>query len=699
MTTLEFVQRSLGDSYNYYQRNDGSVIIRDQQHHFEVCVPANYSGPLNQAIYFPGNDGNYISAPSAGGYDPNRNASTQHFTTQEDFIDAIVSNNPNTVAVVSGFSYNGPKVTELTEELNGIMSTLNLNVQRTTVTGFSDGGSNAIFYAAQNQVDDILLFDAFSFNNIDGSYFRQIADNGSRLVLVGGYTNQFGKYGFFNKRLQTAFDNGVECYYIYTHNAAHCRVMQEGLYYNNLLPFVWGNNELTDLRNSRYVCYMYDEETGQFETVDPLTLQENLNNFIPNIDRFYKNDEGFLVKLEGLEAASRFESLKNLDQLTIDGVVSSNMQFVLDCMNELRSQISSCGFLDGSMSVVSASAEGIPGCISAYLNKYYNLVGELMESMRKESEAVVNAGIRIDNIDTQLEDESEDLISPETSSKPPLSPDERPEPFTSEDQRQEQIRMRQDEAFQRLDTLGNYLSENVQPGDSELLVRVPRYDETGNVIGYETGTITFTNGRDSTDSTITLRTSDGLTTLGQNDELLQEVRVIPRVDDSQPVVPTPEPVPEPTPEPVPEPTPEPVPEPTPEPVIPTPIEPTPITPTPVEPIKPQPVEPEIITPIEPEIVTPIEPEVPVQDDYSELINDTNNRMRDIKVLDDLSNIEVNTETNANNDILKTIGIGAAVGGAIGASAYAINNQMKKKDYDYEYEEKKKSKDKEDQKDA
>ncbi len=65
----------------------------------------------------------------------------------------------------------------------------------------------------------------------------------------------------------------------------------------------------------------------------------------------------------------------------------------------------------------------------------------------------------------------------------------------------------------------------------------------------------------------------------------------------------------------------------------------------------------------------------------------------------MSNIEVNSGTNANNDILKTIGIGAAVGGAIGASAYAINNQMKKKDYDYEYEEKKKLKDKEDQKDA
>ena len=84
-------------------------------------------------------------------------------------------------------------------------------------------------------------------------------------------------------------------------------------------------------------------------------------------------------------------------------------------MNEIRNQVKNTSFLNNFQNIQLRSSSGIPGCISGYLNAYFDLVGSLMNSISLETESIVSYAQAVVDLDEDLargivaEDDNSDL--------------------------------------------------------------------------------------------------------------------------------------------------------------------------------------------------------------------------------------------------------------------------------------------------
>ena len=72
-------------------------------------------------------------------------------------------------------------------------------------------------------------------------------------------------------------------------------------------------------------------------------------------------------------------------------------------MNAIRSQVKSSSFLNNVALPKFRSYSGIPGCIGAYIDKFYDYVGDLMDLVVEETDAITSLGqvmVDMDNVIT-----------------------------------------------------------------------------------------------------------------------------------------------------------------------------------------------------------------------------------------------------------------------------------------------------------
>ena len=154
------------------------------------------------------------------------------------------------------------------------------------------------------------------------------------------------------------------------------------------LDFLTGNGSL-NLNNKYYSgFYRYDSQGNEVVAAIASGIYQSLS----------------------VTASTNYNYLLNATSLMpTNGNISSDTLYVYEQMNKLRDQIKQSKFLTSNSKQVFSNPNSIPGCISAYIDAYYNIMGELMDSLMKETEVIASIASTIDNMGRVLKTEAEEL--------------------------------------------------------------------------------------------------------------------------------------------------------------------------------------------------------------------------------------------------------------------------------------------------
>ncbi len=187
---------------------------------------------------------------------------------------------------------------------------------------------------------------------------------------------------------QLITDKGFNFYYTKSSREAHAAYMTD-FFNGNGLNFLSGVGDLK--LDEKYY-------SGFF------SLDAHGNEIVANITR------PLIYTSILIDAISQYGYLSQLQPLTINSSkVSSDTEYVLSEMNRLRTMISGSQFLKSNTIQEFTNSAGIPGCIATYINTYYSIMGELMDSLAQESEKIVSIATTIDDMNTALTERANEI--------------------------------------------------------------------------------------------------------------------------------------------------------------------------------------------------------------------------------------------------------------------------------------------------
>ena len=383
------------DLYDYLSENYSSVKLLDNGVYYavdkngvELFIPSNVDSSSELLACFPGRGGS-------------RSDSEQ--------LRKIMSgdNPPSYVAVLS------PTLTDkynILDRATTAMEDNNVSVSGVVVTTFSASGGTG-FRSLETYLENhtelassssMIIVDGCNFNNeIFTSDMHMLKDNNVPIYHVGGGT------GTDSKLLNAGFNSyliGVNRY-----QGDHLKLYND-MFINGMPGYVLGKNDLTNFGSGRlvpdYILRKFNTETNKYDettNLDSMILRSLFSNNTTPITENFK-----ILEVEPA-SVSKYQDLRNLDALSVvnlsfipNSKISSDLNYVTRVMSLIRSNIASSSFLSAK-TLSFRSSTGIPGCISAYLNAYYDIMGQLMTSLAKETEAVISAGQAIADMDKDFE--------------------------------------------------------------------------------------------------------------------------------------------------------------------------------------------------------------------------------------------------------------------------------------------------------
>ena len=204
------------------------------------------------------------------------------------------------------------------------------------------------------------------------------------------------------------------------------------------------NGEVDEIKNINiYKFYSYDYETGKLKAEDSsiienyrigtITGPEAEEIPVPTIASLEDiNDltkaKIYEIKEEASPVIEAFKDLKNLETLSINkeegatfvnASVGSNADYVQEFVNDVRGKISGSSFLTGLKVQSFNSSGGIPGIIPVNINNYFTAVGEQLESLSKETSALIAIAQYYIDYDKDYERRAEQFLSTGLNAEPP----------------------------------------------------------------------------------------------------------------------------------------------------------------------------------------------------------------------------------------------------------------------------------------
>ena len=98
-----------------------------------------------------------------------------------------------------------------------------------------------------------------------------------------------------------------------------------------------------------------------------------------------------------------------MSKYKIDGSLKSDMEYVVEAVNSIRSSIMATDFLSGVQACTYASSTKIPSREPALLNQYYKSAGTLLTYMTQETEAMISIAASINELDQKIGQEASTL--------------------------------------------------------------------------------------------------------------------------------------------------------------------------------------------------------------------------------------------------------------------------------------------------
>ena len=286
---------------------------------------------------------------------------------------------------------------------------LNSNVSENVTMCFSASGDIGIYHTADflsnhpNVKSTIVSCEPYrevNFNNT--GQLSTLANTNTPIVFAvpnnwykvnGDDLDDFKKYGIDAYIMGT---NYGEDHHMQTNN----NIISSGF-----LDYLLGKSDSFDKSaggGDGYSFYKYDPTTGQVVAADFSEIVGSAFG-IPDISSLLTADEHTIGEKDS-PVNDKYKTLKELPNIGNAELVefSSSYKIVYENMNQLRSQIRSSAFLNGVTNFQYRSKSDIPGCITPYLNNYFDIVGSLLNSISMETESIVSYAEAIVNLDNEL---------------------------------------------------------------------------------------------------------------------------------------------------------------------------------------------------------------------------------------------------------------------------------------------------------
>ena len=381
-------------AYVQIYRQFPSGTIYESGNGFYYYVPNSCSSNPNAVVFYPG----------AGGMGEDMST----------FLNYIQRNNPTEIIMMGSSCGTDAQKTALM--INQIEQDYNVSIRNNTnYYGFSAGANTALANAVidiQNNPDAspktiVLTETAYNGQNLacDNQTIAALKQNGSTIMMFEG-SSYSGRADAWNQpNVLTLAKAGVPL--VIVENAMWD---QEGLDFHrgtynkaimdNVIDYVNGDTPyLNDIDNYRFK--VYDNSTGQWKYID----RDEMGNYITGgvTNTYIKSDFAELKNI-GL-----FDVDQVMSKYKIDGSLKSDMEYVVEAVNSIRSSIMATDFLSGVQACTYASSTKIPSREPALLNQYYKSAGTLLTYMTQESEAMISIAASINELDQKIGQEASTL--------------------------------------------------------------------------------------------------------------------------------------------------------------------------------------------------------------------------------------------------------------------------------------------------
>ncbi len=382
-----------GDAEVYRQYPSGTI-YKSKGDNFYYYVPNNCSSNPNAVVFYPG----------AGGLEYDKDV----------FLKYIEQNNPTEIIMLgNGCSVDAARTEQAIKEIE---QRYNVSIHNNTnYYGFSAGAGTAL----NNAVVDIqrnpdsppktiaLLEAAYNGQNLacDNQTIAALKQNGSTILMFeGGSSSRADAWNQPN--VLTLAKAGIPLVIVEnkywddkSFDVFHSGAYQKAIM-DNVIDYINGDVQyLNDIDNYRFK--VYDSSTGQWKYID----KDEMGNYLTGgVTKTYTKNDFAELKNIGL-----FDVDQVMSKYKIDGSLKSDMEYVVEAVNNIRTSIMATDFLGGVQACTYASSTKIPSREPGFLNQYYKSAGTLLTYMTQETEAMISIAASINELDQKIGQEASTL--------------------------------------------------------------------------------------------------------------------------------------------------------------------------------------------------------------------------------------------------------------------------------------------------
>ena len=421
-----------------------------------VYIPNNVSSSTDVTIYYTGaiGDVNRGDIRTASDY-------IEPYLNDENFDKIIILNNygSNNGSVYSQ-SYLEKASASQEEIIATIESEYGVTLDRVNTIGSSVGDKCALYNFAElcregrdNGFCVITGASTIDGNQTEGQSYtggpnRAFLSDEDYAAMEGKTVFIFeGSSGTNYSYVKQLVDHGIDVVFVKCKDSGHDKLSYNPLE-DNIFDMLDGdpsafveNDNYTFVRCTDVDSYTWEEVSDdELEAIlnngSSINVDKFLNKEVVKVENLFKVDD-FEITEEDSPAVEKYSAIRNINTnvginlgTMTDVNLASDMIYVTTAMSNLRAQIKSSNFLTGKTQAF-RNPEGIPGCICAYINAYYDIMGSLMDSLVSETDAVISVGQAIVDMDNDLASKAEEVddageIVPTGKSEPLAKPEEEP---------------------------------------------------------------------------------------------------------------------------------------------------------------------------------------------------------------------------------------------------------------------------------
>ena len=378
------ITSSTGEIKGYYvQGNNGD----------EMYLPANVSGNVGMLSYIPGSGGSGNDAKKIR--ERLLNDPPEYPIT----IAASCSDHQNCMEV--GYS---------------LAQGANMNVTNNVTVCFSASGYLGInrtesFEDNHPDVTSTVIscepYNTGAYSYSDENNRNGLINSNSQVIFVAPRS---GFHVNMQEEIKKMTNSGMNAYFLgtsYKNAPGSVHVMTNAdVLTSGMVDFLLGYSDSFDIEpgddrySPNYQLVQFNKDTGEYETMDYDDLASAIKAIrIPDIEKL-KLVDPFNITTKISPVHNKYAGLANVNRKELSGTtMKTSYTYASSEMNNIRDLVRTSSFVNNFSNQTFRSGEGIPGCIGAYLNAYFDVVGSLLNSIALETDSVMSyteAAIQLD---------------------------------------------------------------------------------------------------------------------------------------------------------------------------------------------------------------------------------------------------------------------------------------------------------------